>query len=217
LNYATRLDNGLDSYSHIFACYKIERLLRNMKTSSPGLDGIPSWFFRHCSFELADVVGHIFKTSIVTGTVPTQWHCAIVTPVPKVSRPITLADYRPISVTPLLSRLLEKLVVQNWLLPAVPNDMISDQFGFRPTGSTTCALVFILHHVTAMLQDCEYVRCLLVDFSKAFDVVDDSVLLSKLSGLNLPHCILNWLISFLTNRSQFTLQNVEMHSHCLCR
>ena len=53
-----------------------------------------------------------------------------------------------------------------------------------------------------MLEDCEYVRCLLVDFSKAFDVVDHSVLLSKLSGLNLPHCILNWLISFLTNRSQ---------------
>ena len=115
-----------------FACYKIERLLRNMKTSSPGLDGIPSCFFRHCSFELADVVGHIFKTSIVTGMAPTQWHCAIVTPVPKVSRPITLADYRSISVTPLLSRLQEKLVVQNWLLPAIPNDMISGQFGFWP-------------------------------------------------------------------------------------
>jgi len=103
-----------------------------MKTSSPGLDGIPSCFFRHCSFELADVVGHIFKTSIVTGMAPTQWHCAIVTPVPKVSRPITLADYRSISVTPLLSRLQEKLVVQNWLLPAIPNDMISGQFGFWP-------------------------------------------------------------------------------------
>jgi len=45
LNYATRLDNGLDSYNDIFACYKTERLLRNMKTSSPGLHGIPSWFF----------------------------------------------------------------------------------------------------------------------------------------------------------------------------
>jgi len=53
-----------------------------------------------------------------------------------------------------------------------------------------------------MLEDCEYVRCLLVDFSKAFDVVDHSVLLSKLSGLNVPHCILNWLISFLTNCSE---------------
>ena len=45
-------------------------------------------------------------------------------------------------------------------------------------------------------------RCLLVDSSKAFDVVDHSILLPKLSGLNLPHCFLNWLISFLTNRSQ---------------
>jgi len=115
---------------------------------------------------------------------------------------MSLADYRPISVTPILSRLLEKLVVRNWLLPAIPNDMISDQFGFRPTGSTTCALAFILHHVTVMLEDCEYVRCLLIDFSKAFDVVDHAVLLSKLSQLDLPHCIFNWLISFLTERNQ---------------
>jgi len=90
-----------------------------------------------------------------------------------------------------LSRLLEELVVQNWLLPAVPNDMISGQFGSRPTGSITCALAFILHQVTAMLEDCEYVRCLLNDFSKAFDVVDHTVLLSKLPQLDLPHCILN--------------------------
>ena len=56
----------------------------------------------------------------MTGTDPLQWQCAIVTPVPKVSRPTSLADYRSISITPLLSRLLEKLVVQNWLLTAIP-------------------------------------------------------------------------------------------------
>ena len=62
-----------------------------------------------------------------TGTVQKQWLNAIVTPVPKVAKPDSIADYRPISVTPLLSRLAEKLVV----------GMLDDQFGFRPTGSTT--------------------------------------------------------------------------------
>jgi len=202
INYAVPLNSGLVIHTDIFECYRIERLLRNMKTTSPGHDGIPSWLFRHCSFELADVVAHVFRTSITTGMVPSQWHYAVVTPVPKVSRPTSIADYRPISVTPLLSRVLEKIVVQNWLLPAIPSDMISDQFGFRPTGSTTCALAYILHQVAVMLEDCDYVRCLLIDFSKAFDVVDHAVLLSKLSLLDLPHCILNWLISFLTDRSQ---------------
>ena len=91
-------------------------------------------FFRHCSFELANVVAHVFHTCITTGTVSSQWHCAVVMPVPKVSQPTSIVDYRPISVTPLLTRVLEKIVVQNWLLPAIPSDMISDQFGFRPTG-----------------------------------------------------------------------------------
>ena len=40
------------------------------------------------------------------------------------------------------------------------------------TGSTTCALVYFMHHVTRMLEANAYVRCLLIDFSKAFDVVD---------------------------------------------
>ena len=92
-----------------------------------------------------------------TGTVPKQWLNAIVTPVPKVARPDSIADYTPISVTPLLSRLAEKLVV----------GMLDDQFGFRPTGSTTCALISLLHHVTIMLERCSYVRCLMIDFSKA--------------------------------------------------
>ena len=46
-----------------------------------------------------------------------------------------------------------------------------EQFGFRPTGSTTCALVHFIHHATLMIENNSYVRCLLIDFSKAFDVV----------------------------------------------
>ena len=89
-------------------------------------------------------------------------------------KPASLTDYRPISVTPLLSRTMEKIVKRNWLLPAIPNEWVCDQFGFRPTGNTTYALTFILHHVTAMLEHCEYVRFMLIGFSKAIDV-DHSV------------------------------------------
>ena len=76
----THLTNGA-----MIENYEIEILLRNMKASSPGADGISSWFFRHCSYELAEVVAHIFKISVFTGTVPCQCRCAIVTTIPKVS------------------------------------------------------------------------------------------------------------------------------------
>jgi len=57
--------------------------------------------------------------------------------------------------------------------------------------------VSILHHITEMLERNVFVRCLLVDFSKAFDVVDHTDLLAKLSQLGLPDRALNWIISFL--------------------
>jgi len=103
-----------------------------------------------------------------------------------------------------LSRILERFVVTRWLQPAIPKDLISDQFAFRPTGSTSCALTYFLHHVTRLLETNSYVRCLLVDFSKAFDVVDHVILIDKLKKLELPSFVHNWLISFLIGRSHTT-------------
>jgi len=64
-----------------------------------------------------------------------------------VPKPTAISDFRPISVTPLLSRVAERTLVRKWLLPAIPTDMLADQFGFRPSGSTQCALINMLHHV----------------------------------------------------------------------
>jgi hypothetical protein len=61
-----------------------------------------------------------------------------------------------------------------------------------------------MHHVTRLLESNNYVRCLVIDFSKAFDCVNHEVLLTKLSKLPLHDCILNWFISFLSNRSHAT-------------
>ena len=110
---------------------------------------------------------------------------------------ISLDDYRPISVTPILSRLAERIIVRRWLLQSIPLDIIQDQFAFRPTGSTTAALVSLFHHVTnRLLESNDYVRCLCIDFSKAFDTVDHDVLAHKLAGLGLPEQIYMRILSF---------------------
>jgi hypothetical protein len=184
--------------------YEVEQALSRVAKTASGSDNIPFWVFKECSFELAEVVSHIFNTSLTSGTVPSQWLTAVITPVPKSPNPATLSDFRPISVTPILSRILERFVVTRWLQPAIPKDLISDQFAFRPTGSTTCALTHFMHHVSCMLETNSYVRCLLVDFSKAFDTVDHVILIEKLDKLELPSFVHNWLISFLTGRSHTT-------------
>ena len=95
--------------------YELEPVLRKLKNTAPGGDDIPAWVYRNCSFELADVISDIFNCCFRTGTVPVSWLTAIVTPVPKVSHPASLSDFRPISVTPVLSRIAEKLIVKQWL------------------------------------------------------------------------------------------------------
>jgi len=182
--------------------YEIERKLRYTKRTSTGWDRLPSWLFRKCSVEIAPVVTHLINFSINLGQIPDVWRTAIVTPVPKVTQPPDCGDYRPISVTPILSRITEKIVVETWLRPSVPIALLPNQYGFIPTGSTTAALVHLFHGVTRMLESCSYVRALLIDFTKAFDIVDHSVLMEKLCKLQLPGNIYNWIGSFLSNRNQ---------------
>ena len=68
----------------------------------------------------------------------------------------------------------------------IPTENILDHYACKPTGSTTAALDHFMHQVTKMLEQNNYVRCLLIDFTKAFDTVDHIILLSKLIQLNMP-------------------------------
>ena len=204
----SEIENGRYTCEYI-TCYEVEILLRTLKNTAPGCDSLPSWLFRSCSYELAAPIAHIYNCSIHSGLVPNPWKTAVVTPVPKVSRPASLGEYRPISVTPILSRIAEKFIVRKFIRPAI---LDQDQFAFKPTGSTTCALVCLQHHVTRLLETNMYVRCLVIDFSKAFDTIDHAILLSKLSSFSIPNRVLNWIIDFLMDRQQQCKLGVKLSS-----
>src|SRR6218665_1400133 len=80
------------------------------------------------------------------------------------------------------------------------NGVISDQFAFRPTGSTTAAN----HHASSLLTTNLYVSLFSLDFTKAFDSVRHDTLSQKLASLNIPDEIYNWLVTFLNGRSHVT-------------
>ena len=165
--------SGDQSTQEVNAISEYLRLSRLKKTAS-GPDDIPYWAFKECAFKLAPIITHIINISLKAGVVPRAWKKAYVSPVPKVKNPSEFsgyADLRPISVTPILSRLVEKIVVKKYLWPLMDNEQMVDQFAFKPTGSTTAALVELLHLFHNMFdQGNDYVRCILIDFSKAFDV-----------------------------------------------
>ena len=165
----------------MYTCDQVTILLSKITRTSPGNDCIPYWVYRYCASELSGVVCQIINT----GCVPYAWRTAVITPLPKSLPASGPCDYMPISVTSILSRVVARLVNKDFIAPLIPADVLGDQFGFKPTSSTTAALIDLTHIVSIMLEDNRYVRYRLVDFYKAIDSVDHCKLIIKLKGYNI--------------------------------
>jgi len=128
-------------------------------------------------------------------TVPVQWKVARIRPITKISLPSCNADFRPISVTSVLARLMEKVVVRELMYPALlsppPDLTFADQFAFLPSGSTTAALVYLLCTISQLLTVNPYVIVIALDFSKAFDTVRHFSLLNLRSWRAIIWPVLN--------------------------
>jgi len=117
----------------------------------------------------------LVSPSLSSGEVPLQWKKACITPMSKVAHPAQASDYRPISITPVLSRMLVRHIVRSYVYPAIqqpPSGLhFADQFAFRPTGSTDAALITLIHTIFSMLTTQLFARVFVLDCSKAFDTV----------------------------------------------
>ena len=170
---------------------------------SVGPDEIPNWFLNTCATTISIPVCSMFNSSIREGRVPGLWKCADVLPLGKISRPKSIdTDLRPISLTAVLSKILESFVF-NWLAPIVMPYMDPFQFGSVKKSSTTHALVHLVHYCLSALETPNtIIRTCFIDFSKAFDRIDHNILMRKLQLLNVPPVLLNWCSSFLQGRQQ---------------
>ena len=101
-----------------FTEYFIFHLLERLKPTATGIDGLPVWFLRLSAPWIASPISHIFNMSYSFSVVPVQWKLSCITPVPKTNQPVDCVDFRPISVTPVLSRVLERLIVRRDLYPS---------------------------------------------------------------------------------------------------
>lgn len=97
----------------------------------------------------------------------------------------------------LLKQYLHPLLL---LHPYSVKPMLHDQFAFRPTGSTTSALISLLDKITVLLDTNPYVHLITFDFSKAFDTVSHAPLMSRIAAVGFPDNIFNWIANFLTGR-----------------
>ena len=121
-------------------------------------------------------------------------------------------DFRPISLTATLSKIAEHYVVHEHVEPAVLKRLGTDQFGCIPGSSTAHALINLLHNWAQATDGTgNTVRIFALDCRKAFDLIDHSLLLAKLSVYNINPYIVNWITAFLKDSKQ----RVKLAHDCL--
>jgi len=175
--------------------------VRNFKTTnSCGFDCISSRFLKDALPILAFYLTIIINTSIVTGIVPNEWKHAIVCPTFKQGDTEDPKNYRPISLLPILSKVLEKIVTNQLYDYISANQLFSvTQHGFRKHMSTETALTQITEQLYCNIDKGEISLLTLCDLSKAFDSVSHSILLTKMRSMNIDEF---WFDNYLSNRTQ---------------
>ena len=135
---------------------------------------------------------------------PHDFKKAKVIPLYKNGDPKLICNYRPISILPCLSKLLERLVANrlNTFLTKY-NILHNSQYGFRANFSTQTALIDLVDKISSSLDKCNHTIGLFLDLSKAFDTIDHVILLSKLERYGIRGKALDWFKSYLSDRKQF--------------
>ena len=140
----------------------------------------------------------MWNLSLSTHSWPGSWKRANINALPKVDFPKADSDYKGINVTPVIARAFEKVVYHTHARKAVEECLTPTQFAYRQEGNCKNALTSIQYHVYKYFdnQDCKAVRICTLDFTKAFDPVNYSLLSAKLKQLPLNPYIVNWYHRF---------------------
>ncbi|KAK4470029.1 hypothetical protein MN116_000061 [Schistosoma mekongi] len=192
-----------------FTYDNICKSINSLRTSSSyGVDGIASIYFKLGGPNLPLILLKLFDLSLTTGSYPNRWKTSYICPRYKSGDRTNLHNYRPINITPVISRIMEKIVCDQMSDYLLSEKLIfNSQHGFLKTRSCmTCHFEFF-NLVFTKRSLGHLVLVLYLDISKAFDMVNHKLLVGKLSSYGIRNPLLAWLNSFLSNRHQIVKIN----------
>ena len=189
--------------SFAFRSSELKYLLSNLdEYGGTDPNGLFPLLLKRLSSQLAPKLAVILRILIRQGAFSECWRSGNITPIPKGSSSSPSPnDYRPITITPILSKIFERLLAKRlsvYLKPFLPET----QFGFRKGLGTSDALLLLVHEIQSALDKNNETRLVSLDFSAAFDTVNHKGLLFKLESVGISGKVLSILTEFLTNRQQ---------------
>lgn len=182
----------------------VEKLLSQLNPSkAAGPDQIPCRILRELSQELAPILSALFQQSLDTGTLPSSWSKAFVTPVFKKGSKCMPENYRPVSLTCVSCKLYEHIICKHIRNHLDKHEILSAlNHGFRAKHSCETQLLLTLQDLMAYRDQNVQIDIAILDFSKAFDTDPHDRLLGKLEFYGITGPVLRWTAAFLKNREQ---------------
>jgi hypothetical protein len=187
-----------------FSITQVKNALLKIRKTATGPDEIPFWVWKENADVFAPVMTKIWNQSLSTSTWPTSWKIAHIDPLPKVENPKEYCEFRGINVTSVIGRCFERTVYHYHSKRSFEAELSSSQFAYRIGGCSTDALIKLQYMYLKALEEpnCDAVRLIAMDFSKAFDNVKHAKLSEKLKSSSMNPYLVNWYLNFLKDRRQ---------------
>lgn len=184
---------------------EVNNVIKELKESSPGCDGIPARAIKLLADTISPLLSKLINLSFREGCFPDELKMAKIIPIYKGGDRMLVSNYRPISILPVISKIIERLVY-NRLFSFLTNNniLIDQQFGFRKSFSPQLAILELLKGIQDASNEGFYTVGVFLDLRKAFDTIDHNILLKKLEYYGSRNVSLKWFSSYLSNRQQFT-------------
>ena len=179
---------------------------------SSEIDDISTYFLKNSLRILTKEMTNLINTSIETGEIPKDWKIGRLNPIYKgEGKKDDSGNYRPISLLPLPSKIMEKVINEQVKEYIEDNKLYSEnQYGFRSKLSTNDAIEKVVSQIITKQNAGMHVIATFLDLKKAFDVVNHQILLNKLkSQYNFDENAVKWFGNYLKDRKQYTKINEE--------
>ncbi|CAM4566327.1 unnamed protein product [Lepidochelys kempii] len=180
---------------------------------SMGPDELHPRVLKELAAVIAEPLAIIFENSWRTGEVPDDWKKANVVPIFKKGKKEDPGNYRPVSLTSVPGKIMEQVLKESILKHLHERKEIrNSQHGFTKGRSCLTNLIAFYDEITGSVDEGKAVDVLFLDFSKAFDTVSHSILVSKLRKYGLDECTTRWVESWLDCRAQRVVINGSISS-----
>ena len=203
--------NGKDVHMEKIIVKKIEilKLMEELEEGKAmGPDGVSGIILKACREELLVPLFDIIKFSIASGTVPVEWKRAEVVPIYKNGKKEEPLNYRPVSLTSVVSKMCERVIKKRWTKFLENYGLISNkQFGFRKGRSCVTNLLSFYSRIIDKIQERDgWVDCIYLDLKKAFDKVPHQRLMWKLRNVGgVSGRLEEWMKDYLMEREMRTI------------